>query len=254
MYQNPMPSYAPPAAPPSGPAPMFAPPQGRRGLRFAALIAATLVVIVLIVSVAPNSVSKARTVAYPKPILGQITFTDSSNSSGTTLHSGDTLTFSVAVIAGNDLTYSWDFGDGSSGSGAHPTHTYQGYAQQLGVSVQVSDPISQRAIARPLTLSVLPPPPTAAFTIDYTNSRCYSYYYNECFVYVDASNSSESAPQVRITYNWNWGDGTTENGDYYSQARHTYPDQAASYTITLTVSDQFNQTATASQVYSITNP
>lgn len=246
MYQNPMPSYAPPAAPPSGPAPTFAPPQGRRGLRFAVLIAAMLIVIVLIVSVAPNTVSKARTVAYPQPILGQVTFTNSSGSSSSTVHSGDTLTFSVAIIAGNDLTYRWDFGDGSSGSGAQPTHTYQGYAQQLGVSVQVSDPLSQRATAHPLILSVLPPPPVASFQV--TSSGCDFY---ECYIYVDASSSSE--PQVGLTFTWDWGDnsGPENDGSYY-QAQHAYPDQTATYTIRLTATDQFGQSSSSSQTVSLT--
>ena len=251
MYQQPMPpappTYAP--APPPGSVPFSG--QRQRGPRLAALVIAVLLVTMLAVSTVSGAVGKARDLAYPMPRLGQVTFNNSSGSSDTTVHSGDALTFSVAVFAGNDLSYFWNFGDGTSGTGSQPTHTYDGYASQLGVSVRVTDPLGQTATARPLVLSVLPPPPTASFVFDYANSYCYSFY-NECYVYVDASNSSAGASDVGISYSWQWGDGYTENDDSYSQTYHVYPDQSATYTITLTVADQFGQSSSASNQITIT--
>ncbi|MBA3470818.1 MAG: PKD domain-containing protein, partial [Herpetosiphonaceae bacterium] len=45
-----------------------------------------------------------------------------SNDGPTTL--GGATAFSASVTDGPNVTYSWDFGDGSTGSGASPTHTY----------------------------------------------------------------------------------------------------------------------------------
>ncbi len=45
-----------------------------------------------------------------------------SNSSPTEL--GNLTSFTAQVTAGNNVLYSWDFGDGGSGSGPSPTHVY----------------------------------------------------------------------------------------------------------------------------------
>ncbi len=246
MYQQPLPPAPPTLAPvpPPGSGPLT--DQRRRGPRLAVLVIAALLVAMLAVSTVSGAVGKARVLAYPKPSLGQISFDNSSGRD--TIRSGDTLVFSVAVLAGHDLTYRWNFGDGAAGTGAHPSHTFYRYAEQLEVSVQVSDPLGQTAGTLPLALRVLPPPPTAAFTIDYAYSYCFYY----CTIYVDASYSSAGAPGIEISYNWQWGDGYSEDDDTYPQTYHDY-DQAGTYTITLTVTDQFGQSSSTSQPFTISS-
>ena len=42
---------------------------------------------------------------------------------------GQPTTFTASVTAGNNLAYTWDFGDGNSGSGQAPSHTYSAASQ-----------------------------------------------------------------------------------------------------------------------------
>jgi PKD repeat protein len=63
---------------------------------------------------------------------------------------------------GEPLTYSWNFGDGTTGSGPNPTHTFTS-AGAKSVSLTVSDPHTSAPV-RTKTVQVNTPP-TAAFTV-----------------------------------------------------------------------------------------
>lgn len=62
---------------------------------------------------------------------------------------------------GQPITYSWDFGDGSSSTAANPSHTFAGAGQYV-VRLTVSDD-ENSSVSTPLTISV-GSPPTAAIT------------------------------------------------------------------------------------------
>ena len=224
---------APP--PPQPPLPTSAPP--RRGLRLAIVVIVLLAIIVAVVSTAPSTARNAANAFYPKPELGAITI---SGSNGNNIPASQPVTFSVQVRAGHDLSYDWNFGDNTPDStAASPTHTYNQFTTDLTVTVTVSDPIGQQATAASSQLTVLPPPPSASFLV--TPQGCNSF--SGCSVSVDASGSQPGAQGVQIvSYAWNWGDtqSDTQNGP---SDNHSYS-QPGNYTITLIVTDQFNQQST----------
>jgi PKD repeat protein len=234
------PSLAPQAPQPTG-------KPARRGLRVAIVVIVLLAIISAVASIAPATISSAAHAYYPKPVLGTITL---SGINGSNIPIDQPVQFSVQVQAGRDLSYLWDFGDSSGSMAANPTHTYTRFAAGLSVSVTVTDPIGQRATAALPSLTVLPPPPTASFVID--NQGCDSFS-GTCTVFVDGSGSQAGDPSVQLSYAWDWGDGTSDppSGDVVSE--HQYS-QAGTYSIRLTVTDQFGQSAETEQSVTFTAP
>jgi PKD repeat protein len=55
---------------------------------------------------------------------------------------GETTNFVAGVSAGSNVGYAWDFGDGSSGVGPAPSHTYAQPGSYL-VRVTASNSVSQ---------------------------------------------------------------------------------------------------------------
>ena len=51
-----------------------------------------------------------------------ITGLSASNNGPTAM--GDSTTLNATIMQGSGVTYSWNFGDSTSGSGVSPTHTY----------------------------------------------------------------------------------------------------------------------------------
>jgi hypothetical protein len=89
----------------------------------------------------------------------------------------DIVTFSTSAtnVNGDALTYTWDFGDGSTGSGKTVAHQY-GVANAYLVIVTVSN-VSGATISAPLLMKVsqgavvIPPPTPLPWTITKTNIR-----------------------------------------------------------------------------------
>jgi len=80
---------------------------------------------------------------------------------------GDQVRFSSNVSGDSPITYSWDFGDGSSGSGASGTHTYD-EAGTFTVSLQASNNVGQDT--RTLNLTVERDLPQICTTVSEFNS------------------------------------------------------------------------------------
>jgi PKD repeat protein len=136
---------------------------------------------------------------------------------------------------GTISSYSWDFGDGSTGSGVSPSHSYASdgtYAVALTVT---DDRGGQSVVTHAVT--VANQPPSAAF-----NSSV-----DQLQVSVDGSGSSDPDGTV-ASYSWNWGDGSP--ADSGAQATHTYGSEG-SYTVNLTVTDDHGATATVSHVVTV---
>jgi len=121
------------------------------------------------------------------------------------------------------LSFSWDFGDGSKGSGITTTHSYP-TAGNYNATLTVSNGTnSNTSSAIAITVTSPPPPaPTAAFTYSIDGTT----------VTVDASGTANPGGQS-LVYTWDWGDANTSTG---IKTSHTYAFSSRPY-IQLTVTD-----------------
>ncbi len=132
---------------------------------------------------------------------------------------------------GQVVSYAWNFGDGTTGTGATPQHTYMA-AGNYNVVLTVIDNGGATASVTSLVVIDNPPPPTAFFVT------------NVSFQTASFDGGGSSAYGGTIaSYAWNFGDGTTGTGD---TAQHTYA-TAGTYTVTLNVTDSVGNTGTASE-------
>ncbi|HEY7779683.1 MAG TPA: PKD domain-containing protein [Ktedonobacterales bacterium] len=229
------------STPPSGPpgqgwppnAPLTAPARSapRTGLR---LFAAALVAIALAgvaATTVPGAQATSRRIAFPKPSVSI------SRGSAGTVREGDQVPFTANVQAGNELSFSWDFGDGTYGTGASTSHMYGQYGDYT-VELEASDPVGQTASDQ-MDVHVLPPPPVAAFSATQDNNDPFTFNF-------DASASTGA----QLQYAWSYGDGVTDQGPTTS---HQYG-SLGTYNVTLTVTDVANQTDSISHKVTVSIP
>ena len=141
-------------------------------------------------------------------------------------------------IDGTIASYAWTFGDGSTGTGAKPTHTYAtGGTYNVGLTV-TDNSGATNTITKPLTVAAANVLPTAAFTST-------SHNFTATF---DASGSKDTDGTI-ASYAWNFGDTTTGTGVNPS---HTYA-AGNTYLVTLTVTDSQGGTSTISHSVPVSN-
>jgi len=127
----------------------------------------------------------------------------------------------------NITSYAWDFGDGSTGVGATPSHTFATAATYV-VRLTVTDNNAKTATTtNNVTVSTGSTPTLIAiFTVSPSPARVRQQ------VTVDASQSTGSI----VSYEWNFGDSTTIYTTAFRTFTHAY-EVVGEYTITLTVVD-----------------
>ncbi len=123
------------------------------------------------------------------------------------------------------LTYAWTFGDGNTGAGISPTHTYQ-TGGVFTATLTVSDGTSSTSSSVNITVTLPNQGPTAAFSANPSSGEA------PLAVSFDASGSSDPENDP-LTYIWAFGDGNSGAG---ISPNHTYVSPGV-YTVTLTVSD-----------------
>jgi PKD repeat protein len=139
---------------------------------------------------------------------------------------------------GTIASYAWDFGDGTTGTGASATHAYQS-AGTYTVRLTVTDSAGQKATAsRAVTVYAQP---QATFT--YSPALPV-----EGVASTFSAAASTSDPGTMIaSYAWSFGDGTTATG---AAVAHTFALEGT-YKVTLTVTDNFGLTSSISEVVSV---
>lgn len=226
-----------PTAPPTvtgPPVPTSAPSARRSGIGIALVVVVTIVVAAIVASTLGPAITQARIIAYPQPAVSV------SVQAPSPTHVNDTVQFAAQVSAGNDLTFNWDFGDGSGAQGAQVQHAYSQYGN-FTVQVTASDPIGQHASATS-QLNVLPPPPQACFT-----SQADS---NDPFT-IDFDASCSTGAQLQ--YVWDFGDGNTDTNGSDQQTQNTYG-HLGTFQVTLRVVDAANQSDSTTQNVAVTLP
>ncbi|MFE5909006.1 S8 family serine peptidase [Streptomyces wedmorensis] len=155
---------------------------------------------------------------------------------------GRACTFDAALTGGSGLSYNWDFGDGTTGTGVKPAHTYASYGTYT-VRLTVTDS-SGRTGRNQTTFRLLAPnhndKPTAKVSGFCTvNGNC------------SLNSTGSYDPDGTIaSYAWNFGDGTTGTG---AEISHQFPyDASGTYRTTLTVTDGKGGTGAASTTVTCT--
>ena len=148
-----------------------------------------------------------------------------------TLETGESGTFEAAIQNQEDadepLTYTWDYGDGSTGSGLLTNHSF-GSTGQYTVEFRASN--EGGADSASASVTVVTPPQPASITSINANPNP-----------VDANNqvrfSSNVSGDSPLSYSWDFGDGNTGSG---SSPTHTY-ESAGQYTVELEASNNVGQ-------------
>src|SRR2546427_141309 len=134
---------------------------------------------------------------------------------------------------GTIISYSWTFGDGSTGSGHTVSHSYAS-AGTFTVRLNVTDNSGSTAPASAV-ITVQDRPPTIMFSLS-TNSTTTG-------TVVTFNSAGTADPDgVIVSYTWDFGDGSFGSGPYPS---HTYS-SPGTYTVKLTVVDDSNSAISAS--------
>lgn len=145
---------------------------------------------------------------------------------------------SASLDPEGELTFAWDFGDGATGTGAAPSHSY-GAPGTYPVSLTVTDDEGATdTFSLDVTVAAGNESPVAAFTESCTDLDC-------------TFTSGSHDPDGTITgYEWDFGDGATGSGPNPS---HAY-DEAGTYLVTLTVTDNRGGTGTHAHEITVTAP
>jgi PKD repeat protein len=178
--------------------------------------------------------------------VGLTTFVPDPNVAPTAAFSAVPTDLTVAVdgggsadVDGQVVSYAWDFGDGSTGSGVTASHTYA-VAGTYPVVLTVTDDRGATD-RRTKEVTVVKPnvAPTAAFSAVPTDLT----------VAVDGGGSADVDGQV-VSYAWDFGDGSTGSG---VTASHTYA-VAGTYPVVLTVTDDRGATDRRTKEVTVVKP
>lgn len=152
----------------------------------------------------------------------------------TTVNAPGQVNFTANAVGGTGpYSYAWTFGDGTTGSGASPSHTYTSTGTYRA-GVTVTDHYGRVASGQTSDITVTPPfqatisasatSGTAPLTVDFTSSTSYG--------------------QSPYTYLWRFGDGTTSTE---ARPAHIY-ETPGTYDAGLTITDSRGKAAASSNV------
>ncbi|MEA1997042.1 MAG: PKD domain-containing protein [Gemmatimonadota bacterium] len=153
------------------------------------------------------------------------------------------LTVNFNAAGSNDpdgpiVLYEWDFGDGSTAQGVTAEYTYEN-AGAYTVSLTVTDKKGLTAKTTGTVNVTAPPPPNPVASFTYLPMSGAT----PLTVNFNAEDSYDPEGVSIISYLWDFGDGSTASGQ---AAEHTF-ENAASYTVTLTVRNSEGRTGSISR-------
>jgi PKD repeat protein len=145
--------------------------------------------------------------------------------------------------AGGIASFSWDFGDGSHGSGRTTTHSFT--AGVFHVTLTITDAFGRTASTTNTITVGASAAPTAVFVFSPTAPRV-----NQNIAF-NASGSRAPAGQTIVSYTWDFGDGTPRVTTGTPTINRVYT-VAGSYAVTLLVTDSNGQIGTVTGSVTVT--
>lgn len=165
------------------------------------------------------------------------------------------VNLTAATTAGTEpVTYSWNFGDGSTATGALVSHIYN-TAGSHTATVTATNSIG--SVSQSVTITVTaaapppPPPPAPALKPPVVSASANVTSGNAWLKVAFTASASDPNAGGRITgYSWTFGDGAASTSRAPS---HTYK-TAGSYTATVTVTDNKGMSASKSVTITVAAP
>jgi PKD repeat protein len=134
------------------------------------------------------------------------------------------------------VSYSWNFGDGSTGSGVTTSHRFSATGT-YNVVLTVTDDAGASAQAAPATVTVISGAPIASLTFLPATPKV-----NQPVAF-DASTSTAATGSSIVSYTFNWGDGGVNETSTVGTQTHAYG-SAGNYVATVVVTDSLGRTST----------
>jgi PKD repeat protein len=149
-------------------------------------------------------------------------------------------TTNTGVACAAACSYSWNFGDGTSGTGISLTHSYRAVGTY---TVMLSATDARGAVATSIKPVIVAPgtPPTANFTFSPTPAIV------DQSIFFNATESRPAPGRTIVSYEWDFGKGTTGTGITVSKAYDT----PGVYTVTLKLTDDAGSIATKNQTVTV---
>jgi len=185
---------------------------------------------------ATDNATATKTVLNRSPAAS---FTESAE----TVYTNDVITFNASASSDPDgviVSYEWDFGDGTNATGITVEHAYVDDGNYtVALTVTDDDGATDTVIS---VKTVLNRSPVTSFT-----ESAETVHTGE-FITFNASESYDPDGYI-VSYFWDFGDGTNATGVIVS---HAYVDDG-NYTVTLTVTDDDDATASTTATKKVLN-
>ena len=148
-------------------------------------------------------------------------------------------------VSGAPLTFNWNFGDGSTGTGPHVSHTYQASAATtFAATVTVTDGTTT---SQPQVVAVMVTPINVALAAITQPALGTMAFPGSPLTFSGATLGQWPGGTAGLTYSWNFGDGQTATG---ATTTHSFSYNANApetpFTVTLTIADGVGHSASTS--------
>ena len=138
------------------------------------------------------------------------------------------------------VSYSWDFGDGSSGTGKTTSHAFSRVGA-LSVTLTVADALGRAASATKAVTVGGGAEPTVDFNFSPTTPGI-----NQDIRFVATAQSGVAGHSI-VSYAWDMGSGAPKQGSVVTKSYDT----AGTYNVTLTVTDDLGLTKTTTKAVTV---